>query len=458
MARTRTRTQLISTVIGLLLAAVQLVGAVPAPATDAAVAHRMQSDIAPLLAKVPGLTVREQHETDGGGRRQYLMEFRQWVDHRDHRKGMFQQRLNLIHRSLAAPTVLYSTGYELDKSQALSEPTKLLDGNELKIEHRFFGSSTPSPQDWSTLTIRQSADDYHAVVSALKRVYRGSWISTGWSKGGMASVYHRRFYPHDVAGTVAYVAPNDVDDSDDSAYDRFLATVGEPACRAGVERVSRQLLQHRAELAARLDAWARAQGDTFSRTFRTTDRAVEYLAMESVFSFWMLWGDRECGLVPVPNATVDTLWGWLNFSLNGLDGYTDQRISAHVGYYYQAATQLGSPSPAFPWLADLRRYPDVYRIRNFLPPELRNQPFDRDAMRDVQNWIDRDGKRLMFVYGQEDPWGAERFTVGPCTRDSAEFTAPGATHGTTSLAALSAPESAKARAMLARWADRAASR
>ncbi len=29
--------------------------------------------------------------------------------------------------------------------------------------------------------------------------------------------------------------------------------------------------------------------------------------MESVFSYWMLWGDARCGLVPVPEATVDTL-------------------------------------------------------------------------------------------------------------------------------------------------------
>ncbi|MFI6155858.1 S28 family serine protease [Kitasatospora sp. NPDC051170] len=452
MARTRTNTHLLSAIFAALLAVLQLLTATPSLAAGTGPA----ADIASRLARVPGLTVREQRAVDGGGR-QYLMEFRQWVDHTDHAKGTFQQRLNLVHRSLAAPTVLYSTGYELDETPARSEPATLLDGNELKIEHRFFASSTPSPPDWGTLTVRQSADDYHAVVSALKRLYRGPWIGTGWSKGGMASVYHRRFHPQDLAGTVAYVAPHDLDPSDNGAYDRFLATVGEPVCRAGVERVSRQLLQHRGELGARLDAWAKAGSFTFSRTFTTTDRAVEYLAMESVFSYWMLWGDARCGLVPVPEATVDTLWGWLNFSLDGLEGYTDQRISAHAAYYYQAATQLGSPAPSFAWLADLRRYPDVNRVRAFLPPELRDRPFDAGAMRDVQGWIDHDGERLVFVYGQQDPWGAERFAVGPRTRDSAVFTAPGATHGTASLAALTAGDAARAKGMLARWGGRAPS-
>ncbi|MER5561248.1 hypothetical protein ABT071_21865 [Streptomyces sp. NPDC002506] len=180
------------------------------------------------------------------------------------------------------------------------------------------------PQDWSTLTIRQSAHDCHAVVSALRRVYRGSWISTGWSKGGTASAYHRRLYPHDVAGTVAHAAPNDMDDSDGSAYDRFLGRIPDP------------------ELPA-----------------------------------------------------------------------------------------LRAAEPALRPRHDARR------------PEL-----DRPRRRATH-----------VVHGQKDPRGAaERFTMGPCTRDSAEFTAPGATHGTTSLAALSAPESATARAMPARWADRAASR
>ncbi|WP_314250001.1 S28 family serine protease [Streptomyces kutzneri] len=428
-----------------------LVLAAGGTAAGAGTAVAAAGDIRERLAAVPGVTVGEQRVLDGGDR-QYTLTFRQWADHRDHSRGSFEQRLNLIHHALDAPTVLYSTGYELDEGEGVSEPTRLLGGNELKIEHRFFGPSTPAAPDWSTLTVRQAADDYHAVVTALKLVYRQKWIGTGWSKGGMASVYHRRFHPRDVDGTIAYVAPHDVDDADDRSYDRFLANVGTPECRAGVQRVSRQLLGQRDALAARYDAWAKGEGYTYTATFGTADRAVEFMAMESVFSYWMLWGEEGCDKVPVANAGLDTLWGWLHFTLGGLDGYTDQRIGAHAAYYYQAATQIGRPSPAFPWLADLRRYPDVYDVRNQLPGPLRDAPFDRGTMRDVQDWIDRDGSRLLFVYGQWDPWGSERFSVGRRTRDSAVLTVPRATHGTTALSGLPGPERVRAEGMLKRWA------
>ena len=39
----------------------------------------------------------------------------------------------------------------------------------------------------------------------------------------MTSVYHRRFYPADVDGTVAYVAPQDVMNAR-TLYDRFFTT------------------------------------------------------------------------------------------------------------------------------------------------------------------------------------------------------------------------------------------
>ncbi|MET9959369.1 S28 family serine protease [Streptomyces sp. NPDC006326] len=440
-------TALLITATGTAIATAPAVAA----AAPAAPPHGAAADIRALLAAVPGLSVHAEHVLDGGDR-QYTLTFRQWADHRDHTRGTFEQRLNLIHHSLDAPTVLYSTGYELDESDGTSEPTRLLGGNELKIEHRFFGPSTPARPDWSTLTVRQSADDYHAVVTALKRVYRRKWIGTGWSKGGMASVYHRRFHPQDVDGTVAYVAPHDVDDGDDRAYDRFLATVGTAQCRADVQRVSRQLLTHREALGARLEAWAKEQGYTYTATFGTADRALEFMAMESVFAYWMLWGEDGCDKIPVADANLDTLWGWLHFSLDGLDGYTDQRIGAHAAYYYQAATQIGSPSPAFSWLDDLRRYPDVYDIRNRLPQQLRGAAPDRTAMRDIQDWIDREGSRLLFVYGQWDPWGSERFSTGRRTRDSEVLTVAGATHGTTALAGL--PEEARTRAegMVKRWA------
>src|SRR5687768_3188655 len=84
----------------------------------------------------------------------------------------------------------------------LSEPTRLIDGNQISVEQRYFTPSRPSPTNWERqLTIWQAATDHHRIVRALKAIYAQQWVSTGASKGGMTSVYHRRFYPDDVAGT-----------------------------------------------------------------------------------------------------------------------------------------------------------------------------------------------------------------------------------------------------------------
>ena len=80
------------------------------------------------------------------------------------------------------------------------------------------------------------------------------WLTTGASKGGMTATYHRRFFPKDVDGTVAYVAPNDVVNKEDSAYDRFLTNVGtDTTCRDHLRGLQRALLTHRDAIEANLD-------------------------------------------------------------------------------------------------------------------------------------------------------------------------------------------------------------
>ena len=105
--------------------------------------------------------------------------------------------LTLLHRQ--DPMVLHTTGYELLDS-LWAETTALIDGNQISVEKRFFAPSQPQPPDWSKLTIWQAAADRHRIAEAFKTIYTRRWLSTGSSKGGMASVYHRRFFPDDVSG------------------------------------------------------------------------------------------------------------------------------------------------------------------------------------------------------------------------------------------------------------------
>ncbi|GGP88213.1 S28 family serine protease [Streptomyces griseomycini] len=418
-----------------------LTGTPPAPADD---------DVVRRIASLPGVRIVEERPDAGPGYRFFVLGLRQPVDHTDPSAGTFEQRLTLLHTSAERPTVLFTTGYEAVLTPRLTEPAVLLGGNQLQAEHRYFGTSRPRPHDYSYLTIRQAADDHHRVVRTFRRLYPGAWISTGGSKGGMASVYHRRFHPHDVDGTVAYAAPNNVDDRDDSAYLRFLGTVGTAADREAIEHAQRRLLLHRAELVARYEAETAAAGTAF-RIVGSADKAFEIAVLRAPFMFWQNGGGAaDRAALPGPDATADQLYAWLDDTA-GLALYTDAVARAYVPYWYQLGTEMGYLDVPTAHLDDLLRHPGATEPRSFVPRDVPLR-FDPDAMPDVDRWVRRRGARLLFVNGTQDPSVAEPFPPG--RHDSRVLWVPGANHHT-EIAALPAADRAEATAMLTRWAARA---
>ncbi len=415
--------------------------------TPATAAHAADDPLLDQLEDIPGLTVVS--ETAGAGYRFFVLTYRQPADHRHPGRGTFEQRVTLLHRSETQPVVLSTNGYGLAASPRPSqtEPTALLGANQVSVEHRFFTPSRPAPADWSDLTIWQEATDEHRIVSAFKDLYPAKWIQTGGSKGGMTSVYHRRFYPNDVDGVVAYVAPDDVIDPEDRAYDRFFDTVGTPECRAALDEVQRQALLRRDRLVPRVEAAAAENGWTFSRTLGTADRSFEMTVLDTVWAFWQYSVAADCAAVPAATATDDELYDWID-SVAGWSFYTDQSLEYYWPYYYQAATQLGAPGLKFEHLRGLRAYPGLYTANSSLPKELR-RPHNPLPMIDVDLWVRTKASQMLFVYGENDPWGAERFT--PSRKDSHLFVAPGANHGA-NIARLTPEDSATATATLRRWA------
>ncbi|WSQ09100.1 aminopeptidase [Streptomyces sp. NBC_01231] len=446
----RRRTAAVAVVAGILA----LTGAAPAAPTTAMAAVTAdgagprQGDILDALHSLPGLRVIEERPAADPGYRFFVLGLRQPVDHARPSAGTFEQRLTLLHRSADRPTVLFTTGYDLPLSPRRTEPTVLLDGNQIGVEHRFFGTSRPTTEDWSRLTVRQAADDHHRVVRLFKQLYRGTWISTGGSKGGMTSVYHRRFHPDDVDGTVAYSAPNNVDDRDDSAYLRFLETVGTASCREDIATAQRQALLRRDEMVARYEAWAASTGDTF-RIVGSADKAFETAVLRASLMFWQNRGASACATVPAPDASTDELYAWLE-TTSVLPVYADQVARGYIPYFYQLGTQLGYLAVPTAHLKGLLRYPDATEPRNFVPRDIPLR-FDHRAMPDIDRWVRQKGSRLLFVDGAQDPAVAEPFRLGRGTVDSRRYLAPDTDHHTT-IAALAPGDRAEATAMLLRWA------
>ncbi|MCW2948680.1 MAG: peptidase tripeptidyl aminopeptidase [Actinoallomurus sp.] len=410
---------------------------------------RSNDDIAAKLKAIPGMTVQEKTSTLTGYR-WFWLDYRQPIDHRNPKKGWFEQRILLEHKSADRPMVLYTSGYNTPETMFLSEPTGLVDGNQISVEYRYFTPSRPAPADWTKDTIWQAATDEHEIIKALKTIYHGKWISTGASKGGMTATYHKRFYPSDVDGTVAYVAPNDVNNKDDSAYDRFFKKVGtDPKCRTDLESLQRELLKRRPEMEARMSADAQKAGDTW-KIIKTVDRAFENSVMDFEWAFWQYHLQAECKDIPATTASTDAIYTYFD-TISGALTYTDQGLEPFIPYYYQAGTQLGWPSPKFPQLHPLLRYESTYQPRTYVPQDI-PMKFDPTAMADVDRWVREHADHMLFIYGQNDPWGAEPFRLGSGSRDSAVYVAPGMDHSGRLIASLLDAQRAKAIADLLRWA------
>jgi hypothetical protein len=408
-----------------------------------------RADIADELATIPGMTLVEERPAQSPGFRFFVLSYSQPVNHLDPSRGSFEQRLTLLHRSESAPTVAFTSGYNLRIAPFRSEPTALVDGNQVGIEERFFDVSRPEPADYGDLDIYQAAADHHRVIEALRPLYPGRWLSTGASKGGMATVYHRRFFEGDIDGSVVYVAPNDVVDSDD-AYAEFLDQVGNAPCRDRLHAVQRAALERRDDIVPVMEQVAAETGLTFNLV-GSVDRAFELSIVELYWTFWQYSLERNCAAVPDADAPLADLIAFVG-DVIGLTAFSDDNQLPFVPFFYQTGTELGYPDivELSAPIADLLRYPGLDNPRTFVPADIPMQ-FDPLAMHDIDRWVKERGSQLVFIYGQNDPWSAEPFEPGPGTTDAYWYTAPGGNHGAR-ITLLAASEQVEAVNTVLGWA------
>jgi hypothetical protein len=412
--------------------------AAPAPdAVPAPDATPLTGDIAVDLAATPGATVREG-TSEISGYRFFILEYDQPVDHRQPDGPRFQQRLRLLHRAYDAPTVLVTEGYFVLESARRVELASLVSGNQISVEHRYFVPSRPDPAEWSKLEIWQAATDHHRVVEALRRIYGGRWLTAGSSKGGMAAVFHRRFYPDDVDGTVAYVAPLSFGRGD-PRYIPFVDEAGpEGDCNPRLRAFQRLALgpTMRSQILSRMQSGFNVLG---------REQALEHTVLELPFGFWQYRRASSCGTIPGATATADQVWEFL-VATGRLFDFGDEDLEDYAPYYYQANTQIGYPAMNLEPIADLLAHP--YVIDDYVPE---SAAFDEAAMVDIDQWVRTEGERLLFIYGEYDPWTAGAFTLGEGSADCLKLTVPAGNHNAV-LRQLSEGDYAAALDAIGRWA------
>lgn len=416
----------------------------------ASVSAQAESDILARLNALPGVQAVENTSADDASKklRKFAVTVEQPVDHFNPRSPKFRQKIVLFHRDLEEPMVLQTSGYNIF-SERLSRLAAVFGTNQIQVEHRFFGESVPEGKDWSKLTVRQSAEDFHRIVEIFRREYKARWVSTGASKGGMTSFFHRRFYPRDLDGTVADVAPFSYA-VDDQRYVEFVDKVGGikyADCRRKLYNLQAVLLRRGAEILPSI-------GDDYSQV---GDKRIAYeqAVVELPFTFWQYgnpdghWG---CANIPGESDSAETLTNFL-LATNTPGNYNNSSMSIFQPYYFQAAVELGGPGAELGHLRNFLQFP--YVMDPLLPKGVAIEYSNRTLL-DMRDWATREARGVMFIYGEFDPWTAGAFPAIN-TRAGADnylYVIPGDNHGA-NFTALSGKQKEEAIATLTRWFGKA---
>ena len=354
----------------------------------------------------------------------YVTYFTQPLDHRHPEKGSFRQRVIVSHIGFDRPTVIVTEGYGAAyalRSQYREELSKLLNANMIFVEYRYFLESTPEPKDWQYLTAENSADDLHAITTAFKNIYPGKWIATGISKGGQTTLLYRTFYPDDVDISVPYVAPLCYG-VEDGRHEPFLHKVSTPENRKIIEDFQLEALKRKATLLPRFEKYCTEKNYSFRAPI---EEIYDYSALEYSFALWQ-WG-TPISSIPATTASDDEIFSHL-LAISEPGYFTAD--SPNASFFVQAARELGYYGydvQPFKQYLSIQSSED-YLHRLMLPEELKDMPFDKTLSKKITKFLKKQDPKMIFIYGQNDPWTAAGVTWLKNKKNIHVFIQPNGSH------------------------------
>lgn len=357
----------------------------------------------------------------------YEFWYEQYVNPEDSTSETFKQRIILCHKDFISPVVVGLEGYGIWTDKAY-ELTRIVDGNQLSIEHRFFNNSRPEGNlPWEHLTIANAANDQHNIIQKIKQqLYPHSkFVSTGISKGGQTTMIHRSFYPDDVDASVCYVAPLNFKREDPRTY-HFLDTVGTQEERDRVEDFQIRCLKKKRKLTKILRQFAEAQGLEWDIPI---ELAMEYYILEYSFAYWQ-WGAVEMENIPGKRVNKMERLSHL-LSVSGISFFEKQGVEDLRPYFWTALTEEGiygyEHEDFAKWLSQDETY-----LFDFTAPEGTTATFDPLPMKELNNFIQTEATEMIFIYGGYDTWYATavELTEEAEARGLKKYVLPGGHHDT----------------------------
>ncbi|MBK9961684.1 MAG: hypothetical protein IPP06_10265 [Saprospiraceae bacterium] len=362
------------------------------------------------------------------------------VDHHNPDSEKFYQKIYLYHKSRKKPNVLVTEGYTIRDN--VYEPTRIFDANQISVEFRYSGSSTPKVIDWKFLKQEQAMLDLNEIQQRFSKIYKNKWISTGISKGGTTSILYSLTFPKNLSAVVAYVAPFALAQEDFRTIDHYRNKVSTPECRAKVFEFQKQIFNQRDELKLFIDTLAITEQVEFTLGIEKT---IEYAALEYPFSFWQ-WG-FGCSEIPESSATAREIFEHLEETVD-INLYDDKNCAYYLPAYYQNMTELGYYGFDTVGLSSYLKLEKSPSNFIFCPKDI---PiiYDPSYMRMMHEKAVHQGHHILYIYGEMDTW-TSCGVVPDKNLDAARFEMKGGNHRTR-IRNFSVEEKTQIYQLLQRW-------
>lgn len=349
----------------------------------------------------------------------YELYITQPVDHNNPGGLKFKEQIFLSHTDKDKPMVIELDGYSVDNRT--TELARILDCNQIMVEHRYFGESVPAPFDWKFLTIEQAANDHHRIIELFKKYYSGKWITTGISKGGSCAIFHGYFFPDDVDVSVPYVGPLNYSIDDNRVYE-WIKSVSTPECREKVFNFQKLCFEKRDELFPLF--MENAENKRLTYDIVGNEKAYEYSVLEFSFAYWQ-WSDGDCSKIPDKNSSLDEIWDELS-NYGGVTYFDDASITGIYPFFYQCYTEFGYYAYDVTPFKEYLKYADGQTP--FFIPKDSNPSYDPRLLKKINDWASNKSKNFIYIYGGNDPWTSTGVCLTGKT-NSIKMVCPNGSHG-----------------------------
>ena len=402
-----------------------------------------------FLKDQPQVKSIEKLETTDFFSEKYKVMVEQPLDHQHPKKGTFLQRVIISNKGVDRPVVFITEGYNggyAENPRYINELSPILEANQICMDHRYFGESMPDPLNWDYLTVRNAAADHHEVIQMMKKYYEGKWITTGISKGGQTVVYHRWLYPEDVDVSIPYVAPLNFT-VEDGRHEPFIANIaGTPEGRKKVRDLQLYVLKHRDKFVLMLKKYCEER-QLHPRL--EPEEMLDYVVLEYSYGFWQY--GTPINEIPATDAGDDVIFDHL-VKISSPMYLSDEGVNIFLSFYIQAARELGY------YGYDTEPFKDYLHIKTaegwmtkiYLPKDVKVKYQPKTALA-VKKFIDTTDSRILFIYGEWDPWSASAFEV-PQKDNFLKIVKPKGSHNAR-IGNLPEDQKAQVKAKLEEWLE-----